>query len=86
VKLNDAADRKKHMKWATGLVANSTATNSTTPTAFNATYFNGYAAELDDDAVSQLLASDAVDWVEEDGIMRAFASVTQCVVRGFKRC
>jgi hypothetical protein len=77
VKINDTANREQHLAWATGLIRNSTVSNATDPIAFDASYFNAYAAELDDDAVAQVLASPAVDWVEEDGIMKAFAAVAQ---------
>jgi len=69
VRMTSSANRTEHMRWANELVANSTATNGTAAQFYNHT-FVGYSAELDDDAVTQVLASSDVEWVEEDAIMR----------------
>lgn len=77
VKLADTvSDRTAHLDWANSMVAESKASDATTVQTFNQTVFDGYAAELDDDCVSKLLASEDVAWVEEDAVVRVSGSQT----------
>lgn len=67
--MNKSVNCTQHLSWAKELVVKSKASNATSVRVYDANVFHGYSAELDEDAVNQLLASDDVDWVEEDGIM-----------------
>ncbi|KAG8904443.1 subtilisin-like serine protease [Tulasnella sp. 403] len=68
VGIASTANRTQHLAWATSLVQN--CTNSTDSiTAWNPSFMNAYAASLDDNALSKVLANKDVAWVEEDAIM-----------------
>lgn len=56
------------------MVAKSQVSSATTVDSFNTKVFDGYAAELDDNFVAKLLASDDVAWVEEDAIMKTLGT------------
>lgn len=73
MKLASSANATQHVAWANQLVANSTATNATSAAVYSHA-LTGYSVELDDDKVTQLLASPDVDWVEEDGIMHTMGT------------
>ncbi|KAG8891516.1 subtilisin-like serine protease, partial [Tulasnella sp. 408] len=77
VKLADNVnDRTAHLDWANSMVAGSKASDATSVQTFNQTVFDGYSAELDDDCVAKLIASEDVAWVEEDAVVRITGTQT----------
>lgn len=82
--MKSSANRTAHLEWADGLVQNSTVSKANSTTPYSKSFFNAYSAELDDDAVSQLVRSDDVEWVEEDGVVHT--QKIQCVLCSLPRC
>ncbi|KAG8925122.1 subtilisin-like serine protease [Tulasnella sp. 419] len=70
----NATQAAAHKEWASGIISKSSVSNATGPTVYLTDAFWGYAAEVDDDSLAEIMQSDMVDWVEEDSLVHAFGT------------